>query len=310
MANPYAKNLKKTVFDIETTGLAPGRDMIINAGFCDPDTGRLFQLFAENENDEERLLKELFYIISQHEVVITYNGDRFDLPFIKTRAEKFGIDADAFFWSIDMYRYLKSYWLMAGKMRHLDQKSVEIALGLSDDRADRIGGGECIPLYRHYLSQQDAKSKDLILLHNADDVRQLARIYNAAVFLPYDRICSERGFGILAPRYVLCRSVRLDNNALYAEAKTLPGGIPSSIYEDSYELEYDCFSGDIRLKIMLAAKETLRYVDLNSLPCEKDALSELKGYHSDFLVLADGQRLLYQEINMLLSGILSGAGLF
>ena len=99
MSNPYAKNLKKIVFDIETTGLMPHSDMIINAGFCEPESGKLVQLFAENRDDEERLIRELCYILSQCEAVITYNGDRFDLPFLKYRAKRCGISELPFFWS-------------------------------------------------------------------------------------------------------------------------------------------------------------------------------------------------------------------
>ncbi len=56
MSNPYCKNLKTIIFDIETMGLMPYKDMVINAGFCDPETGDCFQLFAESKQDEERLI--------------------------------------------------------------------------------------------------------------------------------------------------------------------------------------------------------------------------------------------------------------
>ena len=310
MPNPYTKYLKTIIFDIETMGLMPYQDMVINAGFCDPETGEVFQLFAESRSDEERLLRDIFEILSRYEAVVTYNGDRFDIPFIKTRAKKYGIDSFPFFWSIDMYRYLKKYWPMAKRMEHLNQKSVEIALGLADKRDDKIGGGECIPLYEHYLGYKDEESKQLILLHNADDVRQLAKIYNAANFLPYDQISFETGFGILAKNYVLCKSARLDSNYLYVEAVTSPGGIPSFIFEDSYELEFDCFTGNINLKIMVYNKDRLRYVDLSSLPVDERELKELRGYHSGFLVLSENDQLCYTEINSLIASVLSNENLF
>ncbi len=310
MPNPYCKNLRTIIFDIETMGLMPYKDMVINAGFCDPENGDVFQLFSESKEDEERLIIDTLNILSQYEVVVTYNGDRFDIPFIKTRAKKYGITDFPFFWSIDMYRYLKKYWPMAKKLSHLNQKSVEVALGLSDKRDDEIGGGECISFYEHYLGYKDDKSKQLILLHNSDDVKQLANIYNSAVFLPYDKISFECGFGIVAKKYVICNSIRSDKNCIYVEAVTRAGGIPSSIYEDSYELEYDCSTGKINLKILLNSTDKLSYVDLNSLPVNKTELNQLKGYHSDFLVLIDNSNVQYQEINTLISSILSSEGLF
>ena len=310
MPNPYCKNLRTIIFDIETMGLMPYKDMVINAGFCDPETGDCFQLFAESKHDEERLIRDIYEILSRYEAVVTYNGNRFDLPFIKTRAQKYGIKEFPFFWSIDLYRYLRKYWPMAERMPHLNQKSVEIALGLSTDRDDKIDGGECIPLYEHYNCYRDEESKQLILLHNADDVKQLAKIYNAAVFLPYDKIAFEQGFGVLAKKYVICNSMRFDKNYLYIKAETTPGGIPSSIYEDSYELEYDSLSGKVEIKILLYNKDGLTFVDLAKLPINVAEFKDLKGYHSDYLVLQNRTELMYQEINTLASGILSNEDLF
>lgn len=310
MPNPYCKNLRTIIFDIETMGLMSYKDMVINAGFCDPETGDCFQLFAESKQDEERLIRDIYEILSHYEVVITYNGNRFDIPFIKARAKKYGIDGFPFFWSLDLYRYFRKYWPMAERMEHLNQKSVEIALGLSEDRDDKIGGGECIPLYEHYLCYKDEESKQLILLHNADDVKQLAKIYNAANFLPYDKISFEQGFGVPAKKYVICESMRLDKNYLYIKAKTTAGGLPCSIYEDSYEIEYDSFSGCIEIKILLYNKDGLCFVDLSKLPVNINEFKELKGYHSDYLVLKGRSSLMYQEINCLASSILSNEDLF
>ena len=161
MANPYCENLKTIIFDIETMGLYSAHDMIINAGFCDPNTNEVFQLFAESTEDEPRLINDICEILSHYECVITYNGDRFDIPFVNSRADKYGLKHLPLFWSIDLYRYLKKYWPLAKKMPHLNQKSVEFALGLSEDRNDKIGGGECIPLYQDYLRTHNEESKNL-----------------------------------------------------------------------------------------------------------------------------------------------------
>ncbi len=311
MSNPYTHNLKKIVFDIETMGLYPGKDMIINAGFCDPETLECVQLFAETPGDEERLLRDILSIISEYDVVITYNGDRFDLPFIQTRCRKYSIDFNQNFWSIDMYRYLRKYWPMAERMAHLNQKSVEIALGLADKRSDEIGGGECIPLYEEYLLTSNQKAKDLILLHNADDIKQLAKIYNASIFLPYDKIAFERGFALKAPERIQVKSIRFDKNALYVQAEKRVGGIPSSIFEEGYELEYDCFLGEINIKVFYFERENgTRYVDLHRLPCDIKALENLEGFHSGYLVLADAKEVRYREVNNLVISILSHEGLF
>lgn len=310
MANPYCKNLKTIIFDIETMGLYPAHDMIINAGFCDPQTGEVFQLFAESIEDEKRLINDINEILSRYECVITYNGDRFDIPFVNTRAAKHGLKSLPLFWSIDLYKYLKKYWPMAKKMQHLNQKSVEYALGLADSRDDKIGGGECIPLYSDYLKTHNNQDKELILLHNADDVRQLNKIYQKLNFLPYDQIAFERGFGILAKEYVVTESSKISGNMLTVKARKNAAGIPSMIYNDNYELSYDCLTGDIELKIRLFETDTLQYVDLNSLPVDKNSLKDCIGYHSDFLVITNKKVINYYDANLLIDSILSKENLF
>ena len=174
--NAYLKDLNTTVFDIETTGLFHSRDCIINAGFCS-SMGDVWQNFSEDPADEKRVVSEALERILQADAVITYNGDTFDLPFLLRRAQKYGLcERLPLLWSVDLYRWLKKYWPAAVSMKSMSQKSVEEAMGLADRRDDEIPGGDCIPLYNYYLQTKDTKAKDTILLHNADDVRQLARI--------------------------------------------------------------------------------------------------------------------------------------
>ena len=198
--NAYLKELNTTVFDIETTGLFHSRDCISNAGLYSPD-GEVWQNFTEDPADEKRVVEEALEMIAQADAVVTYNGDTFDLPFLLRRAQKYGLcDRLPLLWSVDLYRWLKRYWPGAASMKSMSQKSVEEAFGLAPDRTDEIPGGDCIPLYNYYLQTKDEKAKDTILLHNADDVRQLARIASKCTFLPYHDIAFREGFRLLRER--------------------------------------------------------------------------------------------------------------
>ena len=247
--DPYSKNMNCRVFDIETTGLSPAMDMIISASFIDPDGSGLTQYFTEDPASEYITVTRILEELSGCDAVITYNGNSFDLPFIYSRARKLCITGPRHFLrKIDIYRWLKSYWQLAPSMESLRQVAVEEALGLSECRTDRINGGECIPLYSDYLSRGTEKSKELILLHNADDVRQLAAITQKLSFLPYHRIAFENGFMTKANSFglfgnceyrILGGPAELKGGHLKLKARIDPPCMPTAYYEDGFRLQSD-----------------------------------------------------------------------
>jgi len=70
-----------------------GRKVVLALDY--PKAGRLNKTrFSDFEliivDSENALLQELFHLISQYPVVVSYNGDNFDLPYLRHRAEKLG----------------------------------------------------------------------------------------------------------------------------------------------------------------------------------------------------------------------------
>lgn len=301
----YLKELNTTVFDVETTGLFHSRDCIINAGFCSP-LGEVWQNFTEDPGDEKRTVEEALERIEQADAVVTYNGDTFDLPFLQRRAQKYGLcDKLPLLWSVDLYRWLKKYWPAASSMKSMSQKSVEEAFGLADRRTDEIPGGDCIPLYNYYLQTKDEKAKQAILLHNADDVRQLARIAWKCSFLPYHEIAFKEGFLFRAgSRKVLTRGAALKKGVLAVQARLESGLIPVSAYEDQYHLEYDMITGKASLEFFPAQKEQFLFADLEKIPGASEACKELPAFHSGYLILAENGEPDYRSCNALAKAVL------
>lgn len=304
--NVYLKDLNTTVFDIETTGLFHSRDCIINAGFCS-SMGDVWQNFTEDPADEKRVVTEALERIAEADAVVTYNGDTFDLPFLLRRAQKYGLcEKLPLLWSVDLYRWLKKYWPLAPSMKSLSQKSVEEAMGLSDKRDDEIPGGDCIPLYNYYLQTKDENAKQTILLHNADDVRQLARIAWKCSFLPYHTIAFREGFLFKAGgQKILAKGSEFKKNALVTQAKLASGLIPVSAYEDQYHLEYDMFTGKALLEIFPSEEQQFLYADLEKIPGASEACKKLPGFHSGYLVLAENGEPDYRSCNALAKAVLS-----
>ena len=304
--NPYCKNLRTRVFDIETTGLYPQHDRVISASFCNCDGSEIKQFFCDAPQNEDILLEQIITELESCDAVITYNGAMFDIPFILQRAKHNHVsDQLPLFWSIDLYRWLKTYWPAAKTMESLRQKAVEEALGLSDNRTDEIGGGECISLYANYVNWNDEHAKELILLHNGDDVRQLGRIADSLSFLPYHQIAFEKGFLIKTDTAkIKTESIKLNKTKLSIKAKTSPGLIPTDIYNDNYHLQYDSFNGNINLDINILNKGEYQFINVSEIFSDINDFMPLAGYQSGFLMLSGPGGTAYRECNYLAAKML------
>ena len=302
--NPYLKELNKTVFDIETTGLSARRDRMVCASFCDPSDGTVLQFFADSPSDEKELIEKTIRELARCQAVITYNGASFDLPFLNERAKKYGISTDRlFFWTIDLYRWIRTYWPAAAALERLNLSSVESALGLSEKRADLIEGVDCIELYARWCREKNAEAKEKILLHNGDDVRQLARIGYRMTALPYHRIAFENGFFINGPCPALIGAVTVKKNRLSAAGKIAPGRLPAAVYEEAYQFSYEPANGNFELTILLEEAMQVKYADLKALPVEETEFTELRGFHDGFLIIEENTDVLYKEANLLIRKI-------
>ena len=158
-------------FDIECTGLSPRKSYIYLIGYATriDDTIAITQLLASNETEELEILQEFEAVMEKYPKLLGFNSTRFDESFIVERCRKYKLNTKIKSKShTDMY-------LMTTKARCLldlpnyKQKTIEEFLGLHRD--DKYNGGELIPVYKHYSLMNDEKSKELILLHNFEDVK-------------------------------------------------------------------------------------------------------------------------------------------
>ena len=172
---------KMLFFDIETTGFSREYHMIylIGAAACRSGRWKLLQWFAREPEEEAEVIRAFLSFAEDYDTLIHFNGQRFDLPFTRARAELHRIPWTLDFEeSIDLMNLIKPYKTLC----HLDicrQKSIEQLLGLSS-REDVMTGKELIPVYHHYVHKKDNRSLQLLLLHNADDVRGMTGLTQVA----------------------------------------------------------------------------------------------------------------------------------
>ena len=157
--------------DIETTGLSlRSSDLyLIGASYYKDGSWQICQFFAEDINQEKEILEAFSEFSKGFSKVLHYNGDRFDIPYIKSKLEKHGLpnifeDMD----SIDIYKKIGPYKRQLGLM-DCKQKTVELYLGIN--REDKYDGGKLIPIYKNYEQSKNKEALKLLLLHNFEDVK-------------------------------------------------------------------------------------------------------------------------------------------
>ena len=151
---------REASLDIETTGLSPAWCEITVVGihiFGGDDTG-FVQLVGE-----EVTADNLLTALEGTQVIYTYNGSRFDLPFIRSRL---GINLAEFFTHCDLMYHCWRNDLYGGL------KGVEQQLGIPR-RLREINGYQAVRLWWRYVNDYDQDALATLLEYNKEDVINL-----------------------------------------------------------------------------------------------------------------------------------------
>lgn len=146
--------------DIETTGLSPDYHEITVVGIylVEGSDTRFVQLVGEEITEES-----LFEVLEGVSTIFTYNGKRFDFPFIRDRL---GLNLEAEFGHHDLMYDCWRNNLYGGF------KDVEQQLGIPR-RLTGIGGFEAVMLWWKYINEGDRTALELLLEYNREDVMNL-----------------------------------------------------------------------------------------------------------------------------------------
>ena len=149
--------------DIETTGLSPeyAEITVVGIHLVGEDEERFVHLVGDDINAES-----LLAALEGVSIIHTYNGSRFDLPFIQLRL---GIDLTELFEHCDLMYHCWQCNLYGGL------KSVERQLGIPRRLVD-INGYEAVRLWWRYVNDYDRKALDTLLEYNREDVVNLKAI--------------------------------------------------------------------------------------------------------------------------------------
>ena len=146
--------------DIETTGLSPWDSEITVVGIhlCNGDDTRFIQLVGKDISAQS-----ILEALNGVEVLHTYNGSRFDLPFIYARL---GINLAQLFTHHDLMYDCWRNNLYGGF------KAVERQLGI-DRKLTEVNGYEAVKLWWRYVDSFDLDALNTLLEYNKEDVLNL-----------------------------------------------------------------------------------------------------------------------------------------
>jgi len=315
----YFGGRKLGVFDIETMGLNPAQSEVILAGFLEikPDGSAVTtQFFARSKAEEPELLAALFSEFNKHDVLLTYNGKHFDLPFVMKRAELNGLTGlRPACHNLDLYLVLHGHSSLKQTIKSLKQKNVEDYMGLHVDRKDEISGAESIQLYEDYLAEVNLQQKEIlkqkILLHNHDDLLQLYRILPVIQQTDIHRAMSYLGFPVQGSHFwpqLNIGRIRVDHRGLTVTG-TYGGPRISYTSYDSGMAPYSCHftaEGEFEFLFYTRRHQGSHFLELSALldDCRISDMSRYPAYVNGFLILTEGTRTNYLEINMFVQNFL------
>lgn len=140
--------------DIETTGLGDRGDHITTAALYD---GREVHYYVHGDN-----LDSFPQDLEKYQVLVTYNGSCFDLPFIRNY---FGISLNQV--HIDLRFLLHNLGFRGGL------KGCEKQLGLCRNELDGVDGYFAVLLWQEYKKKRNRKALETLLAYNIADAVNL-----------------------------------------------------------------------------------------------------------------------------------------
>ncbi len=153
-------SIVEAYLDIETTGLSPWYNDVTVVGLCVVRSEQIeFVQFVGGDITIPSILEALDDVM----VIYTYNGSRFDLPFLKIRL---GLDLVEYFTHHDLMYDCWQCNLYGGL------KSVEKQLGI-ERKLPEVNGFDAVKLWWRYLDLFDLESLDKLLEYNREDTLNL-----------------------------------------------------------------------------------------------------------------------------------------
>lgn len=263
------------ILDIETTGLSPLYTEAILVGiiYFEDNNWKITQIFCDNRQEEKELLLELQTYIKETHMLITYNGHAFDIPYLNKRYKHHGLDYHINpNMNFDLYRVIRSS-KKALKLSNYKLKTIEEYLGIY--RQDEISGKESVDLYNQYEQSPTKELKDIILLHNYDDILYMIPTLEILTHIPESITDRYYPFVFKTINYgtIVVTEYKEEQNYLNILAQSNQELKPIINYSEGFGLEI--MNQNIKLKVPIFNIGDRRFLDVDTLPFYNNSFNDL-----------------------------------
>lgn len=270
-------NTRTLFFDIETTGFSAKTTSIYMIGAAYLDEGGDFlitQWLCDEPSNEALIIADFFEFMSGFDTLIHFNGEGFDMPYLEAKCKAYNLPYNfSNIHSVDLLKIIRSFGKFL-KLENLKQKTIEKFLGIA--RRDEYSGGELINVYQEYLKTRNPAQKELLLLHNHDDVCGLLSL---TIMVNYEAIVTS-DFQV--------KSIELieKNDGLDAVfAAELSLNLPKRISYGNDTYYFTAFNNMLKVKIPVYTSELKyffpNYRDYYYLPVEDTAIHKSVAFYVD-----------------------------
>lgn len=170
-------------FDIETTGFSPASSMVflIGAIYLKDGNWQFTQYLAENQIEEQELVRDFLDLAGQFDTLIHFNGSTFDIPYLVQKAADYELENPlSNMKSIDLYQKFRPLKKLLS-LERMNQTSIEQFLQYQ--REDKLTGKHMVSLFQKYAASKEPGIRDLLLLHNHDDLLGMTQILRMCAYL-------------------------------------------------------------------------------------------------------------------------------
>lgn len=160
--------------DIETTGLWATQPLfLVGILYKENDKLKIQQYLARNLEEERPLMEAVYPLLKKYKVMVSYNGKKFDIPYLESRWTECGMYYKLNCYQLDLLYHARRHF----KYVFHDCRLVTLEENLLGHKRDDDIPGYLIPrAYYDFIKSGNPSLMKRILKHNALDLISLARI--------------------------------------------------------------------------------------------------------------------------------------
>lgn len=157
--------------DLETTGLGMTPVFLVGTMECGSEGFVFRQFFARDYSEEAGIVSAISKRLSETELLVTFNGKSFDVPFLQNRAVASGVRMCEARAHLDLLHEARR--VFRGDVPNCKLQTLEHTI-CGRQRDDDIPGSEIPAAYHEFVRTGDARKIGIILMHNLYDLLTMA----------------------------------------------------------------------------------------------------------------------------------------